>query len=74
MVPYDVPLVALDMINRFMGLDPKLHNFKSHLDTDTDSDNTDTLPPEGEKPDIDQSEGSRSSKYAFRAVVIFVRL
>ncbi|KAF9974883.1 Cell death protease [Actinomortierella ambigua] len=32
MAPYDAPLAALDMINRFMELDPTLQNFESSLD------------------------------------------
>ncbi|GJJ72224.1 carboxypeptidase D [Entomortierella parvispora] len=74
MVPYDVPLVALDMMNRFMGLDPRLQNFKSHLDTDTDSDTSDTLPPGGEKIDIDQPGGSHSSNGSALLLLVLVAI
>ncbi|KAF9300658.1 Cell death protease [Mortierella antarctica] len=57
MVPYDVPLVTLDMINRFIGIDPKLQSFASRLETDT----VDEPPPKGEKQDIDQGKSSYSS-------------
>ncbi|KAG0087773.1 Cell death protease [Podila epicladia] len=56
MVPYDVPLVTLDMINRFIGIDPKLQSFASRLETDT----VDELPPKGEKQDIDQGKSYSS--------------
>lgn len=57
MVPYDVPLVTLDMINRFIGIDPKLQSFASRLETDK----VDEPPPKGEKQDIDQGKSSYSS-------------
>ncbi|KAG0038758.1 Cell death protease [Podila clonocystis] len=57
MVPYDVPLVTLDMINRFIGIDHKLQSFASRLETDLEEE----LPPKGEKQDIDQGKPSFSS-------------
>ncbi|KAG0367365.1 Cell death protease, partial [Gamsiella multidivaricata] len=56
MVPYDAPLAALDMMNRFMGLDPRMQTFTSHLDTDTSENQN--LPPGGEKVDIGQPKRS----------------
>lgn len=53
MVPYDVPLAALDMMNRFMGLDPKLQSFASKLETGTGE-----LPPGGQRVDIGSPRGA----------------
>ncbi|KAF9316385.1 Cell death protease [Podila horticola] len=62
MVPYDVPLVTLDMINRFIGIDHKLQWFASRLETDpVETDPVDELPPKGEKQDGDQGKSSYSS-------------
>ena len=58
MVPYDVPLVALDMMNRFMGLDTKLQTFTSSLESDTDN----AVPSSGEKVDISQPKSNVSTK------------
>lgn len=58
MVPYDVPLVALDMMNRFMGLDTKLQTFTSSLESDTDN----AVPSGGEKVDISQPNSNGSAK------------
>ncbi|KAF8939722.1 Cell death protease [Dissophora ornata] len=55
MVPYDAPLAALDMMNRFMGLDHKLQSFTSTLDTDLKEEGA--LPPGGEMVDINQPDG-----------------
>ncbi|KAF9177444.1 Cell death protease, partial [Haplosporangium sp. Z 11] len=60
MVPYDAPLAALDMMNRFMGLDPTLQYFASKLGMDVSNGQ---IPPGGEKVDIDQPKGSRFLKY-----------
>lgn len=56
MVPYDKPLAALDMMNRFMDLDPKMQSFSSKLETDVQED--EEVPPGGQKVDIDQPKGS----------------
>ncbi|KAF9130889.1 Cell death protease [Mortierella sp. 14UC] len=69
MVPYDVPLVALDMMNRFMGLDTKLQSFTSSLDSDTDN----TVPSGGEKVDISQPPKSSESTNG-SAALLFVML
>jgi carboxypeptidase D len=58
MVPYDVPLAALDMMNRFMGLDPKLQSFTSNLETITGD-----VPPGGQR--VDMPNGSSVRKYVF---------
>ncbi|KAF9938097.1 Cell death protease [Modicella reniformis] len=42
MVPYDTPLAAMDMMNRFMGLDPKLQSFTSMLEIYMEDDNNST--------------------------------
>lgn len=72
MVPYDVPLVSLDMINRFIGIDHRLQPFSSRLETDP----VDDLPPKGGKQDIDQGKSSYSSvKYVmslFSLIVIVI--
>ncbi|KAG0227146.1 Cell death protease [Mortierella sp. GBA43] len=52
MVPYDAPLVALDMINRFMGVDLKDQTFPSKLESTTGD-----LPPGGQRVDIGPSRG-----------------
>ncbi|KAF8952304.1 Cell death protease [Haplosporangium bisporale] len=57
MVPYDVPLVTLDMINRFIGIDHRLQSFPSRLETDP----VDDLPPMGGKQDVQQEKSSYSS-------------
>ncbi|KAF8977297.1 Cell death protease [Entomortierella lignicola] len=66
MVPYDTPLAALDMMNRFMGLDTKRQSFTSKLDTDVDSE----LPPGGEKVEIDQPRESFSAGSMMSMVVL----
>ncbi|KAG9069307.1 Cell death protease [Linnemannia hyalina] len=66
MVPYDVPLVALDMINRFMGLDTKLQTFTSSLESDTGN----AVPSGGEKVDISQPESNISTNGS--AALLFV--
>ncbi|KAF9339265.1 Cell death protease [Linnemannia elongata] len=70
MVPYDVPLVALDMMNRFMGLDTKLQTFPSSLESDTDN----AVPSGGEKVDISQpnSNGSANGSAALLFVVMVI--
>ncbi|KAF9085620.1 Cell death protease [Mortierella sp. AD031] len=68
MVPYDVPLVALDMMNRFMGLDPKLQFFSSKLETDTDN----AVPSGGEKVDISQPSNLSTNGSAALLFVILV--
>ncbi|KAI1302159.1 Cell death protease [Mortierella claussenii] len=78
MVPYDVPLAALDMMNRFMGLDPTLQSFTSRLETDPVRDggggvevkDPQNLPSGGEKVDIDQPENLFSTNGS--AVLLFV--
>ncbi|KAG0050764.1 Cell death protease [Gryganskiella cystojenkinii] len=70
MVPYDVPLVALDMMNRFMGLDTTLQEFKSHLDTDALDGGA--VPPGGEKVDIDQPPSSHSSNGSAALLLVLV--
>ncbi|KAF9178779.1 Cell death protease [Haplosporangium sp. Z 767] len=67
MVPYDAPLAALDMMNRFMGLDPTLQYFASKLGMDVSNGQ---IPPGGEKVDIDQPKGSRFLNGS--AVLLFV--
>jgi hypothetical protein len=57
MVPYDVPLVALDMMNRFMGLDTKLQAFTSSLESDINI----PAPSGGEKVDINQPNPNNTS-------------
>ncbi|KAG0305569.1 Cell death protease, partial [Dissophora globulifera] len=69
MVPYDTPLAALDMMNRFMGLDHRLQSFTSKLDTDLSEGQ---LPPGGEVVDIDQPERSIPSYGS--AVLLFLVL
>ncbi|KAF9150581.1 Cell death protease [Linnemannia schmuckeri] len=66
MVPYDVPLVALDMMNRFMGLDTKLQTFTSSLESDADN----AVPSGGEKIDISQPKSSVSANGS--AALLFV--
>ncbi|KAF9926713.1 Cell death protease [Linnemannia zychae] len=66
MVPYDVPLVALDMINRFMGVDTKLQQFQSSLESDSDN----TVPSGGEKVDITQPKSGSSTNGS--AALLFV--
>ncbi|KAF9437031.1 Cell death protease [Entomortierella beljakovae] len=61
MAPYDVPLVALDMINRFMGLDTTKQLFSSQLGSET-------LPPGGGKVDIDQPQAP--SKFSITGPLI----
>ncbi|KAG0207286.1 Cell death protease [Mortierella sp. GBA30] len=68
MVPYDQPLAALDMINRFMGLDPKMQTFSSTLDTDVKEDE---VPSGGQKADMGQAKGSFFSTNG-SAVLLFV--
>ncbi|KAK3846080.1 MAG: serine carboxypeptidase [Linnemannia gamsii] len=68
MVPYDKPLAALDMMNRFMGLDTKLQAFSSSLESDADN----TVPSGGEKIDINQPKPSVSSNGS--AALLFVML
>ncbi|KAG0297304.1 Cell death protease [Linnemannia gamsii] len=68
MVPYDVPLVALDMMNRFMGLDTKLQTFTSSLESDIDN----AVPLGGEKVDISQPKPSISSNSGSAALLFVV--
>ncbi|KAK3829125.1 MAG: pheromone-processing carboxypeptidase kex1 [Benniella sp.] len=63
MVPYDVPLAALDMMNRFMGLDPKLQAFTSNLETITGD-----VPPGGQKVDMPNGTSVRNGS----TVLVFV--
>ncbi|KAF9966212.1 Cell death protease [Mortierella alpina] len=71
MVPYDQPYAALDMMNRFMELDPKMQSFSSKLDTDVQED--EEVPPGGQKVDIDQPKGSYFSSKG-SAVLLFVMM
>ncbi|CAO3563299.1 unnamed protein product [Mortierella alpina] len=71
MVPYDQPFAALDMMNRFMDLDPKMQSFSSKLDTDIQED--EEVPPGGQKVDIDQPKGSYFSSKG-SAVLLFVMM
>ncbi|KAF9115738.1 Cell death protease [Mortierella sp. AM989] len=69
MVPYDTPLAAMDMINRFMGLDPTLQPFTSKFET-VDSGNQEELPPGGEKVDIDQPRRSSGTRALILLIVL----
>ncbi|KAG0300355.1 Cell death protease [Linnemannia gamsii] len=68
MVPYDVPLVALDMMNRFMGLDTKLQAFTSSLESDINI----PAPSGGEKVDINQPNPNNTSSNGSAALLFVV--
>ncbi|KAF9430967.1 Cell death protease [Podila epigama] len=71
MVPYDVPVVTLDMINRFIGIDHKLEAFNSKMDTDIEE----VLPPGppgGAKQDIVQPSYSVNGSAVLILTVIAV--
>ncbi|KAF9348036.1 hypothetical protein BGX34_002704 [Mortierella sp. NVP85] len=63
MVPYDVPLATLDMMNRFMGLDPKLQSFTSNLEVMTGD-----VPPGGQRVDMPNATSVRNGS----TVLVFV--
>ncbi|KAF9584761.1 Cell death protease [Lunasporangiospora selenospora] len=69
MVPYDAPLQSLDMINRFMGLDPTLQSFASKLGLDLVDEK---VPPSGEVVEIEQPKANGPSSNGSAALLLVI--